>query len=264
MQIVTVIIPCYNEAERIDTDAVSKYLEENDHVSFIFVDDGSSDDTGKVIRRLCRRNRFCTGIYLAKNRGKGEAVRIGLMAAMQTGSRYVGYWDADMATPLPEIARFVKHLEKHPGCKVVMAARVKLLGRKVHRKLARHLVGRAFATAASMALRLPVYDTQCGAKLFRVTDVLGKSIQQRFKSRWVFDVELMARLMRRGYGEHDFFEIPVARWDDVDDSKVKIRDFFFSFYHLVRVYFYLRPRRVSGRQNTGVTAPSDFHPAKIQ
>jgi hypothetical protein len=118
---------------------------------------------------------------------------------------------------------------------------VRLLGRDVRRKASRHYLGRLFATVVSTMLRLPVYDTQCGAKLFRATPELAGILAEPFLSRWVFDVEIIARQMRAsgldaGQVEQQIVECPLRRWDDVAGSKVHATDFLTAFWDVVRIW----------------------------
>jgi putative flippase GtrA len=117
-----------------------------------------------------------------------------------------------------------------------MGARVALLGRTITRKASRHYIGRLFATAASLVLALPVYDTQCGAKLLRVTERSRSLFEKPFGSRWIFDVELFARYLSV-YGSRDgLYELPLMRWTDVGESKVKWHDFMRAGAEMAAIY----------------------------
>src|SRR5262245_3773129 len=127
-----IVIPCYNEARRLRVDAFRDYCAKVPDVEFLFVDDGSKDQTLEVLREI---ERSLPGrvfvLPLEKNGGKAEAVRQGMRAACKSGADSVGYWDADLATPLDEIARFRAVLATRSGVELVMGARVQLLGRMV-------------------------------------------------------------------------------------------------------------------------------------
>jgi dolichyl-phosphate beta-glucosyltransferase len=239
---VCLVVPCYNEAARLDTETFRKYLASHSSVRFLFVDDGSSDGTVAMLKELCEgyedRAEY---LECRPNAGKGEAVRQGILHAI---GRYdldaVGYWDADLATPLSAIMSFVDVLARQPSSDMVFGSRVQLLGRQVHRSPLRHYLGRVFATVASLTLRLPIYDTQCGAKLFRVNPDLKLVFASPFLSKWVFDVEILARYSQ--LCAHDprkmqgcIYEFPLERWSDVAGSKVKPRDFFTAFFDLVKI-----------------------------
>jgi glycosyltransferase involved in cell wall biosynthesis len=227
----TIVVPCYNEATRLRTDVFHDYLRSHPGTSFLFVDDGSKDATLTVLQKLKESDPQRISVFpLAQNSGKGEAVRQGLQQAVKLQpAGYVGYWDADLATPLDAIEDLQGVLDARPAIKIVMGSRVRLLGRDIQRKATRHYLGRVFATAASMTLRLAVYDTQCGAKLLRVTPELPKLLEHPFCSRWIFDVELIARFAQAyptTTGDPNWiYEFPLHRWEDIEGSKLKAFDF---------------------------------------
>jgi len=245
-----IVIPCYNEARRLQVRTFQAFTCERHTLRFLFVNDGSTDDTWQVLEALhtSAPQRFTT-YHLAKNVGKGEAVRQGILRALAADSDYVGYWDADLATPLEAIPAFCDLLDARLDLLTVFGARVRLLGRTIARRAVRHYLGRIFATAASMVLRVAIYDTQCGAKLFRVTSEVQPLFQHPFVTRWLFDVEILARLIQTRQGtnlppiEDLIYEFPLQEWHDVAGSKVKPRDFLRAFFGLAIICWkYPRPR----------------------
>ena len=220
-----VVVPCYNEAERLDEDLVRALLDDP-RARVLFVDDGSTDGTARVLEGLCERlgaGRAST-LALTPNRGKAEAVRLGLLRALEGGDPIVAYADADFATPPGELLRLLDELER-TGALVALGERVARLGAAIDRKPARHYLGRAFATTASMVLGLTVYDTQCGAKIFTDTPALRLALARPFRSRWSFDVELLGRLLTGAPGvdairEGQMIEVPLRTWVDVAGSKL--------------------------------------------
>jgi dolichyl-phosphate beta-glucosyltransferase len=164
---------------------------------------------------------------------------------LDRGAEYVGFWDADLATPLEAIPQFMEVFRTRPGIDMVFGSRVKLLGRNVRRRAVRHYLGRVFATVVSVILQLPVYDTQCGAKIFRVNQETRSLTADRFLSRWVFDVEILARFINRlgspGLAAERIYEYPLDTWEDVGGSKVKPGDFLVAFRDVARIYWrYMR------------------------
>jgi dolichyl-phosphate beta-glucosyltransferase len=175
------------------------------------------------------------------NGGKAEAVRSGMLAAIdQQHAAFTGYWDADLATPLEVIPQLLARMAGDPKLEMVFGSRVRLLGHAIHRKAIRHYLGRCFATGVSIVLGLPVYDTQCGAKLLRVTPALRSILASPFQSRWIFDVEIIARFLvfhnrDRSFALQAIYENPLPRWEDVGGSKVRPTDFFVAFYELMKI-----------------------------
>jgi glycosyltransferase involved in cell wall biosynthesis len=244
-----VVIPCHNEEQRLDVAAFKAFTREQSGISFVFVDDGSKDGTRGVIEALVRHapSRFQL-VALDVNQGKAEAVRQGIVAAVDRNPDYVGFWDADLSTPLDEIGEFVAHMEEKPEVDIVYGARVMVMGRTIERSPFRHYAGRVYATAASNVLDLPVYDTQCGAKLFRVTDTMRKVFSERFIVNWTFDVEILARYITThpegdAYVRRALYELPLRRWVEVAGSKVRPSDFGRGLRDLWRIHNrYLRKR----------------------
>ena len=236
------VVPCYNEEDRFAPDAFAGFSKRHEDVDWIFVDDGSRDATPSLLAGLCERDpqRFSV-TTLPRNAGKAEAVRRGMLAGAERSPRYLGYWDADLATPLEELVRFVALLDERPDLEGVLGARVKLLGHDVERQLWRHYPGRVFATVASRTLDLPVYDTQCGAKLFRCSPGLAAVFEAPFASNWAFDVELLARWIARRRDDglpplaEVLYEMPLMRWSERGRSKVGALDFPRGLLELARI-----------------------------
>jgi dolichyl-phosphate beta-glucosyltransferase len=240
-----VVVPCYNEGSRLPVDQFRQFLAAS-QVSLVFVDDGSRDNTLERIEHV--RDGYedrVTALKSPANQGKAEAVRMGINFALDQNAELAGFWDADLATPLEAIPEFLAVFADRPGLDMVFGSRVKLLGRRVQRRASRHYLGRIFATVVSSVLRLPIYDTQCGAKIFRVRPETRGLFAEPFHSRWVFDVEILARYIRRK-GSPDsaalgIYEQPLQAWEDVGGSKVKPTDFFVALRDVIRIYWqYMR------------------------
>lgn len=217
-----IVVPCYNEAERLDQRAFLGFLDASPRTDFIFVNDGSRDRT---LEALCALRDAAptriTVVDLDRNSGKAEAVRQGLLVASEMEASFVGYWDADLATPLDAIDDFSRVLHKFADTQVVFGARRVMLGHRIERTIGRRIVSRICATLARQAVRLPIGDTQCGAKLMRNTPLLRNAIAAPFSAGWLFDVELFARLSAQMSDKRfAFYEQPLSEWTEVAGSKV--------------------------------------------
>jgi len=213
---ICLIIPCYNEAGRLDFGALAALPST---VTCLLVDDGSRDNTAALIK--ARESGSLRLLALDRNVGKAEAIRRGMLHAQSTGllhdAAWVGYWDADLATPLAELDYFLSFAAMANGqVDGIFGSRVKRLGSTINRSYSRHVLGRLFATAASRLLGLDSYDTQCGAKLFRPA-LVGRAFDAPFLTRWIFDVEILMRL-----AGCRLVECPVRRWTDVPGSKLRV------------------------------------------
>src|SRR6185312_11308360 len=124
----TVVVPCYNEAERLDETPLLTFLDRCAEASLLFVDDGSTDTTAARLAALAARPPARIDVLsLSPNGGKAEAVRQGMLQALGRGAGTVGYLDADLSTPPDELLRLRARFER-PEVAVVLGARVALLG----------------------------------------------------------------------------------------------------------------------------------------
>jgi dolichyl-phosphate beta-glucosyltransferase len=241
------VIPCYNEATRLRSDLFLQATVDYPGLRLLFVNDGSRDQTFTVLQSLASASGGRISVLdLRQNQGKAEAVRQGVLTAFESGPALVGYWDADLATPFSQLHDFLDVLHTQPNIDVVLGSRVKLLGRHIERHAVRHYLGRVLATGAALALGLAVYDTQCGAKVFRATDSVRTIFVRPFHTRWIFDVELLARYLDSGGPDEvdarasRIYELPLRIWTDEPGSKVRAKDGVRAVADLLRIYWIRR------------------------
>lgn len=222
----TIVIPCYNEADRLNLEIFLYFARQNPKISFVFIDDGSKDLT---INLLCGAMAALPEqvdvLIMSQNAGKAEAVRHGLKFAAKRGDKYVAFLDADLATPLDAINDFISVADRLEDIDVVFGSRAGGLGRRVHRDLHRKAISLVCAAMGRMATGLALKDTQCGAKLFRNTPHLRQCLTAPFTAGWLFDVELFLRISNPDRQERkNFFEYPVLEWKEIPGSNIKFSD----------------------------------------
>ncbi|MFM7444113.1 MAG: glycosyltransferase [Tabrizicola sp.] len=217
-----IVVPCYNEAKRLDLQAFGSFLTHTPGVRLVFVNDGSRDATLSVLETLHAAHPDRVEVLsLSRNSGKAEAVRQGLDYAATSDVAFVGYWDADLATPLAAIEDFLRIAQRYDDTEVIYGARLQLLGHRVARTLSRRIISRICARLARIAVGLPIGDTQCGAKLLRNGPRLRQALAQPFSAGWLFDVELFSRIARMSASTTNaFYEYPLPEWTEVPGSKV--------------------------------------------
>jgi dolichyl-phosphate beta-glucosyltransferase len=202
------VIPAYNEGYRLcsflEEWAATAAQHNTIRVAGIVVDDGSRDtDAQRHAQAVETANRALSSgtchqlryLHAAHNQGKGASIRWGWREAAGDAD-WFGFVDADGALPAREFWRLASSLPDS-GADVVCGSRIKMAGHTIERSLFRHLQGRAFATAVDELFHLGMYDTQCGLKFFRAS-LLRPILPTLQESRWLLDVELLARLQRSG------------------------------------------------------------------
>jgi len=183
------------------------------------VNDSSKDNTLELIKGNMADNMYV--LNLTKNVGKGEAVRRGMLylktLPIFQEIEWVGYWDADLSTPLDELNNFFSYAKTFP-IKVdsIWGSRIFKLGCNIKRSFMRHLLGRLFSTIIRIFLKVKSYDSQCGAKLIR-KELLDISFLEPFISRWIFDLEILLRLER-----YNIIEYPLKNWTRMPGSKLRV------------------------------------------
>lgn len=243
MRSVAIVVPCYNEEQRLNPFAFRRFLADSPRCRLIFVNDGSRDCTLDVLHRLAGAcdPGLVEVVDLPQNGGKAEAVRQGMLHAWQGGAELIGFWDADLATPLDAVDDFVRVFDRDESIEIVVGSRLVLLGHAVERNAKRSLLGRCFAWAASLVIGIRLQDTQCGAKMFRRTPVLPAVLSRRFLSKWIFDVEILARWRQlRDCGAPDLrsclYERPLDAWTEIAGSRLKAADFLKAPLELWNIY----------------------------
>ena len=214
----SVAIPCYNEAARIGETvrATLDYLAaESTDAELVVVNDGSTDETATIVRNALAGAKIQTRLLENfPNRGKGAAVRSGLLAA----TRPIGlFFDADLSTPLSEIPKVVEPIA-NGDADLVFGSRAldrKLIG--VHQPWRREQAGRVFNLIVRLATGMPFWDTQCGFKAFRL-NVCRPILEKANTIGFAFDVELLFLAYRAGLRLR---EVPV-RWNHAEGSKVHV------------------------------------------
>ena len=216
---VSVVVPCFDEAERIAESLrmILDYLARNAPGSeLIVINDGSTDATGKVIREVFAEPTTIETHLLENfpNRGKGAAVRTGLLAATRPIALFS---DADLSTPIDEMPKLVEPIAAN---EVDIAIGSRALNRQLigqHQPWRREQAGRVFNLLVRLATNLPYWDTQCGFKAFRLA-VCRPILEAARVIGFGFDVELLYLAKRAGLRVR---EIPV-RWNHCEGSKIRV------------------------------------------
>ncbi|EZH73587.1 hypothetical protein ATO12_16755 [Aquimarina atlantica] len=240
-KITGIIIPCYNEYNRLDQKKFCDFLSKNSNYHLCFVNDGSYDDTLKM---LCELKEFdpqrIAVLDLEQNQGKATAV--------QTGANYladidiienIAFLDADLSTSLEEMDNLVKKLDSDPKLTMVFGSRKAAEANNIDRNIIRKFLSNFVGFFIRFILQLPIKDTQCGAKVFKKS-IIENVYSQRFISRWLFDIEIFLRL-KKHIGLKDLLncisEEPLDSWIEVEGSKITLKDSFLIPINLLMIWF---------------------------
>lgn len=202
------------------------------------MNDGSSDNTDSVLEDLrIKFPKHVRVINREKNEGKAAAVRLGMNNALRNNKfDSFAFLDADLSTSIEECILLSEKITKKIS--FVFGSRIKKLDNKIQRKAHRFIIGRVIATFISKMLRLPIYDSQCGCKIFS-REWTTLVFNQVFLTRWLFDVEIFYRLINhfgRTKIQTKILEVPLSAWIDSENSKVSLFYGIKVWFDLLKIY----------------------------
>lgn len=212
---ISIVIPAYNEGERIGATVLElgAYLQEHgNRYEIIIVDDGSPDDTVAVVEKIRRNLETIRLISYPVNQGKGHAVKIGVLAAQYD---LILVTDADLSTPIGEIDKLLPYREEADvviGSRAVASAELRR-----QQALPRRFLGKTFNSILRLMCLTRFNDTQCGFKLWHAATARHVFAQCKIKG-FAGDVEALLLAETCGYR---IKEVGVV-WENADGSKVRI------------------------------------------
>ena len=242
---IALVVPCYNEALRLNQ-GNWKMVADLPGLTLIFVNDGSTDDTQKVLRGMCDESgaRY---VNLPSNVGKSEAVRLGMLSAFEDGEdefTAVGFIDSDGAFNLTEIERMMAIFYQRTSSPYIFdcvwSSRIVLAGRMVQRTKTRHILGRIVSALVTSRIDDCPYDTQSGFKIWVKSSELWECIQQPFETRWLFEIELLKRWQNIHHRKLQIWEEPLEFWQDMPGSKIGLKESFRIIKEIIQI------RRLNG------------------
>jgi len=220
------IIPCYNEAARLDITCFENFLRENNCHTICFGNDGSTDSTSHKLRQL--QEKFPLNVFVISspvNIGKAEIVRLAINQMYRHKDfKYYGYFDADLSTPLDAALSLIEFLEKNQAFQLIIGSRIQQPGIEIHKNYFRHIGGRIFSLIVNSYFDISYYDTQCGAKIMR-GNIVPLVFDEPFVSRWLFDIEIILRLRKKMFDDNlTVKEVPLKYWANKKGSKITFSD----------------------------------------
>ena len=217
-----IVVPFYNEEKRLNDEFILSLLNVTE-IDYVFVDDGSKDNTLEIL--LKRYIGFSNvGIdSLPCNVGKSEAIRLAWKSTLNSANyEYVGFLDSDGALALEDVLDCLLIAKRSPSIDAIWKSRVGLSGRNIQRSVVRHYISRLIATFFGLADSNLPYDTQCGLKLFKTSNAFKIAVENPLKTRWFIDLEIYSRLQSLLGNKLVIWEQPCLSWIEIENSKLSL------------------------------------------
>lgn len=235
-----IIIPCYNEGTRLNTQAFLDFIQSTEEYHICFVNDGSKDNTLEVLNEIkAQQPEKVSVIDMKKNGGKASAVRAGSRYLFNKEEiEFIGFIDADLSTDFNDFQKLVDTISSNEQLTFVYGSRSQGNG-KIERNIFRKLFSKIVKSLVYLILRLPIEDTQCGAKVFR-KEIIPIAYKNQFLSKWLFDVEIFIRLKKQ-FGANEVMnriqEQGLDKWVHMEDSKLGVKDSLEIPYVLMSIWY---------------------------
>jgi glycosyltransferase involved in cell wall biosynthesis len=239
-----VVIPCYNEEQRLPYHRFLQFAKKHPEVILCFVNDGSRDRTLSLLRGLQYESPENISVYsLAKNSGKSEAVRQGMLFVERNyACELIGFLDADLATLPEEWLQMAKYKENYSEYGAIVGSRIQRLGAKIKRDDNRSFFSLIIKMILRVLLKAKFQDTQCGAKVFH-RGLVPHLFSTPFLTPWLFDVEIFLRLQKK-FGkstlQNGILEFPLLQWNEIEGSKIRLKDTLRIPMQILRLFFTYR------------------------
>jgi len=258
---VGVVIPCYNEENRLLSKEFTDFISKNSGYHLCFVNDGSKDNTLDVLKNLRKgRENFISVYNCAKNGGKAEAVRLGMLHMSKMDDLdYIGFLDADLSTDLADFDDLVSTIQ-NSEYKIVSGSRMSRMGADITKESARKLISLTINFIIRKILSMNFNDTQCGAKIFH-KDIIQIAFSEKFITKWLFDVEIFLRV-RKHFKLAKALEIicekPLKRWIHMDGSKLSMSDSMKIIFQLGEIAWTYNFRKQSTKNKIRFSVNTNF------
>lgn len=222
-----IAVPCFNEEERFNQSYWKDICKILSDVNFVFIDDGSLDKTFEVISGMTSLSN-CSVLRNEYNLGKAKSILQSFSRDSAKNYDVVGFIDSDGAFDKNDIEKNVRschNLFYDQDFEAIFSSRIQLAGRKINRKRVRHYISRVIYTLLNFKLKIPLYDTQSGFKLYKNSAFWRKALNQEPKTRWFLDIELILEFRRQNNRNPKIWEEPLETWIEVPGSKIKINNY---------------------------------------